>query len=84
MITITSDTCLVCHKHRGLVEIPGGAIYEDGLFFVSHAPFWGDETDKYLGHLFVEPKRHVAELGDLTEPEAQRASVAPRGRRVRW
>jgi diadenosine tetraphosphate (Ap4A) HIT family hydrolase len=63
--------CFVCRKHRGLERIPGGTIYEDSLIYISHAQLWGDETDHYLGHLFVEPKRHVAELGDLNEAEAQ-------------
>ena len=71
MSKITVEDCLVCRKHSGQLEFPGGIIYEDGLFVVSHAQFWRGETDKYLGHLFVEPKRHVAELGDLTDTEAQ-------------
>ena len=71
MDIIKPDDCLVCRKHRGELAIPGGPIYEDELIFVSHAQLWGEKTDKYLGHLFVEPKRHVAELGDLTEEEAQ-------------
>ncbi|HEY54000.1 MAG TPA: HIT family protein [Caldilineae bacterium] len=71
MNTETHEACIVCRKHRGEIVVPGGPIYEDELIFVSHAQLWGEETDKYLGHLFVEPKRHVAELGDLTEAEAQ-------------
>ena len=49
----------------------GGVIYEDDLLYVSHAQLWGDEVDPYLGHLFVEPKRHAPGLADLTEEEAQ-------------
>jgi len=63
--------CLVCRKHRGEVAVLGGAIYEDDLIYVSHAQLWGNETSHYLGHVFVEPKRHVAELADLTAEEAQ-------------
>jgi diadenosine tetraphosphate (Ap4A) HIT family hydrolase len=66
-----SSDCFVCRKHRGEVAVPGGVIYEDDLIYVSHAQLWGDETDHYLGHLFVEPKRHAPELADLTEEEAQ-------------
>lgn len=66
-----SDECFVCRKHRGDVPVPGGLIYEDDLIAVSHAQMWGDEEDHYLGHLFVEPKRHAPELADLTEAEAQ-------------
>lgn len=64
-------TCLVCRKHRGEVDIPGGVIYEDDLIFIAHAQLFGDEQRHYLGHVFVEVKRHVAELAELTEPEAQ-------------
>jgi histidine triad (HIT) family protein len=63
--------CFVCRKHRGEISVPGGVIYEDDLIYVSHAQPWGDEEDHYLGHLFVEPKRHAPGLADLTEEEAQ-------------
>lgn len=35
------------------------------------AQIWGEETDKYLGHLFIEPKRHVPGLAGLTEAESK-------------
>jgi histidine triad (HIT) family protein len=63
--------CLVCRKHRAEISVAGGVIYEDDLISISHAQLWGDEKDHYLGHLFVEPKRHVPELAELTEEEAQ-------------
>jgi diadenosine tetraphosphate (Ap4A) HIT family hydrolase len=63
--------CLVCGKHRGEIELAGGAIHETDLIFASHAQLWRGETDHYLGHLFVETKRHVPELGGLTDDEAQ-------------
>jgi len=63
--------CLVCRKHRDEVSVAGGAIYEDDILYVSHAQMWGNETSHYLGHVFVEPRRHVAELADLTIEEAQ-------------
>jgi diadenosine tetraphosphate (Ap4A) HIT family hydrolase len=66
-----TKNCFVCRKHRGEVSVPGGAIFENDLIFISHAQLWGDETEHYLGHVFVEPKRHVAELGDLNEEEAR-------------
>ena len=37
----------------------------------SHAQLYGDVQDHNLGHVFIEPKRHVPELADLTEAEAQ-------------
>ena len=68
--TSTLD-CLVCRKHRGEVAVPGGFIYEDDLISISHAQLWGEEKDHYLGHVFVESKRHAPELADLNEQEAQ-------------
>jgi len=71
MSDIPMVDCFVCRKHRGEVAIPGGVIFETDLISISHAPLWGEEKAHYVGHVFVEPKRHVAELADLTEAEAQ-------------
>ena len=67
--------CMVCQKHRGEINLPGGAIYENELIFVSHAQLFKEEKQHYLGHLFVETKRHVAELGDLTPEEAREVGL---------
>ena len=50
-------------------------IYENDLIYVSHAQLWRDEKEHYLGHVFIETKRHVAEVADLTEEEAQTIGV---------
>ena len=63
--------CLVCRKQRGEIAVPGGIIFEDDLISISHAQLFGEEKDHYLGHVFVEAKRHVPELADLTAQEAQ-------------
>lgn len=64
------DDCFICRKHRGEVPLPGGAIYEDDLFFACHA-FQPDKTDSlYLGWVIIELKRHVKELSDLTDEES--------------
>jgi histidine triad (HIT) family protein len=65
------ESCIVCRKQHSEVSVPGGIIFENDLLCISHAQFFGDEKQHYLGHLFVEPKRHVAEIGDLTEAEAR-------------
>jgi diadenosine tetraphosphate (Ap4A) HIT family hydrolase len=70
-----TDDCLVCRKHRGETELFGGIIYEDDWIFISHAQLWGEEKDHYLGHIFIEPRRHVAEIADLTDQEAQRLGI---------
>jgi histidine triad (HIT) family protein len=71
MSEIPTSECVVCRKHKGEIEIPGGVIFENDLLFIAHAQLWGNEKEHYLGHVFVEVKRHVPELADLTEQEAQ-------------
>lgn len=69
--------------------MPGGPVAEDDLVLVSHTvtpdALGRHGTSAYLGHLFVEPRRHVPGLADLTDAEAQslgwwstRASLALR------
>ncbi|MBN2257202.1 MAG: HIT family protein [Anaerolineaceae bacterium] len=67
--------CIVCQKHSGKISLPGGIIFENDLIAITHAHLLDEETQHYLGHLFVETKRHVAELGDLTEAEAREAGL---------
>jgi diadenosine tetraphosphate (Ap4A) HIT family hydrolase len=65
--------CFVCEKHRDMSAVPGGEVIADDLAVVSHLPLTtpsGIASSVYLGYLFVEPRRHVAELGDLTAEEA--------------
>lgn len=53
--------------------VPGGEIAGDEHVAVSHLPLTtpaGPAEVAYLGYLFVEPRRHLAELGDLTAEEA--------------
>jgi diadenosine tetraphosphate (Ap4A) HIT family hydrolase len=65
------DDCLVCREHRGEVELPGGALYEDDLVHGMHVPPLEENPRPYLGHLMVTPKRHTPGLGDLTDEEAR-------------
>jgi histidine triad (HIT) family protein len=68
-----STDCLVCRKHRGELPPPGGFLHDDGLVLASHAfDLEGTGELTYLGHLVVEPRRHVPGLGDLTPEEAER------------
>jgi histidine triad (HIT) family protein len=68
---VKPQDCPVCRKHANRESLPGGVIFENSLIFISHAQLWGEEHEHYLGHLFVETKRHVAELADLTSQEAK-------------
>lgn len=68
--------CFVCRKHRKRGSLmPGGPIAEDDLVLVSHIVtpevLGHDGGTAYMGHLFVEPVRHVPGLGDLTDAEAR-------------
>jgi diadenosine tetraphosphate (Ap4A) HIT family hydrolase len=41
------------------------------LLYVGHAQVGGDQDTAYLGHVLVEPKRHVPGLAELSEAEAE-------------
>jgi len=58
----TSNDCLVCRKHAGKIPVAGGFIYENNLIYIYLAQLYGAEQDHYLGHVFIETRRHVAEL----------------------
>jgi histidine triad (HIT) family protein len=66
--------CFVCRKHqeRGSL-VPGGPVGEDELVLVSHITPYASRNASpvYLGHLFVEPRRHAPGLADLTDAEAR-------------
>lgn len=67
-----ASDCFVCRKHRGQEPVPGGPVYQDEVLYASHVAVpAGDRA--YLGWCFVEPRRHLAGLGDLTDAEAQAA-----------
>jgi diadenosine tetraphosphate (Ap4A) HIT family hydrolase len=68
---LTRTDCLVCRKHAGEPAPPGGPILADELVVASHVfDLEGTGEPAYLGHLVVEPRRHVPGLGDLTDDEA--------------
>jgi len=46
----------------------GEVLYEDDDVLVSHAP--PEMVDGYLGYLFVDAKRHVRGLAELSDDEA--------------
>jgi diadenosine tetraphosphate (Ap4A) HIT family hydrolase len=77
--------CSICEQVAGRVAAPGGPIYDDGLWLVSHHT--GPHTDP--GELIVAARRHCETLADLTPTEAAalgpilRAGVASIERLVR-
>jgi histidine triad (HIT) family protein len=67
------EECWICRKHGAMAIVPGGVIAEDEHALVSHLPLTTPTAcaaSVYLGHLFVESRRHVHELGDLMPDEA--------------
>lgn len=75
-MTVDGEDCFVCRKHRDRGKLmPGGPVAEDDLVLVSHIvtpdTLGREGTAAYLGHLFVEPRRHAPGLADLTDAEAR-------------
>ena len=65
-------SCFICDKHAQASDARF-VLSADELVVVSHLPLVtprGAEDQAYLGYLFVETRRHVAELGDLSAAEA--------------
>jgi diadenosine tetraphosphate (Ap4A) HIT family hydrolase len=68
-----SDNAAACHSHcsacaeiAGTRAAPGGIIFDNGLWFVSHHT--GEFTDP--GELIVKSRRHCESLSELTREEA--------------
>jgi diadenosine tetraphosphate (Ap4A) HIT family hydrolase len=82
---MTTTPCSICDQVAGRVAAPGGPVYDDGFWLVSHHT--GPHTDP--GELIVKLRRHCESLSELTPAEAAalgpvlRASVAAIERVVR-
>jgi diadenosine tetraphosphate (Ap4A) HIT family hydrolase len=59
--------CSACAEITGEISAPGGVIYDDGWWFVSHHT--GPYTDP--GELIVKTRRHCESLAELTPEEAK-------------
>jgi diadenosine tetraphosphate (Ap4A) HIT family hydrolase len=59
-------SCLACDVLAGRIEPPGGTIYEDEGWVVDHSI----SPVALRGWLIVKPRRHVENLGELTDAEA--------------
>src|SRR5690242_8597611 len=58
--------CAICER----IARGAGLLLADEHVVVEHLEPQGDDETAYLGYLFVETRRHVAGLGDLTPEEA--------------
>jgi len=63
---VKAPLCSACAEVAGELTAPGGVIFDDGLWYVSHHT--GAYTDP--GELIVKTRRHCESLGDLTPAEA--------------
>ena len=68
---MAAAACSVCSEVEARITAPGGVIYEDGLWLVSHHT--GPYTDP--GELIIKLRRHCESLSELTREEA--ASLGP-------
>ena len=62
----TKGGCSACDEIARATHAPGGVIFDDGLWFVSHHT--GPYTDP--GELILKTRRHCESLAELTTPEA--------------
>ena len=69
-----SASCFICEKHLLGEAAQGGIIYQDHLVYAGHIHALNGPK-AYRAYLMVEPKRHVAGLGDLTDDEAAAIGV---------
>lgn len=66
--------CFICRKHRQGDAAQGGVLFEDDLVYAGHVHAVRGTT-AYRGYLMVEPRRHAAGLGDLSDEEASAVGV---------
>ncbi len=63
------SACLFCQRDNS-PTFEDRLIYEDELFLASHR--LDEQAPSYLGLVLIQTKRHVNDLGELTEAEAER------------
>jgi diadenosine tetraphosphate (Ap4A) HIT family hydrolase len=64
---VSAPACSACAEIAGTIRAPGGVIFDDGQWYVSHHT--GPHTDP--GELIVKTHQHRESLGELTTFEAQ-------------
>ncbi len=63
------EKCLGCEIIAGNIKTPGGLLYEDAYWTITHAT--STNGAPLLGMLILQPKRHCTQLADLTTEEIQ-------------
>jgi len=70
--------CIICQKHSDTGPLAGGVrVWEDEHVAVFHK-LLDDDGTTFLGYLFIETRRHVAYLDELTDEETVAAAQARR------
>jgi diadenosine tetraphosphate (Ap4A) HIT family hydrolase len=67
---VADEDCPICAKHRGEGYLVGGPlIWQDEHVLVFHRPP-SQSGQVFLGHLFIETRRHAPHIDELTDAEA--------------
>jgi len=66
----TPSPCFICVKHARLSDYTGPILAEADGLMLTHFPIQNG-VPATQGHLLIEPRRHITDLGDLTEAEAR-------------
>jgi len=61
------DKCLGCEIVTGKISTPGGVIYEDEYWMLTHSI--SSPKPPLMGMLILQPKRHCEHLAELTSEE---------------
>lgn len=61
-------SCFICDKHSELSRYTGPLIAGAGGLWLTHFPII-DGAAATRGHLLIEPKRHITELGEMSPDE---------------
>ncbi|TQC44317.1 HIT domain-containing protein [Rhodococcus sp. WS4] len=68
--------CAICDKHRNVGPLVGPRIFQNDLLVVTHRPALSKGAPTVPGYLFVETRRHVANLQSLHESEVRAVAHA--------
>ena len=62
--------CLICAKHRGVGPLVGEPVWENDVLLITHRTLSADGRT-VLGYLYLDSRRHVPYLADLSDAEAE-------------
>jgi histidine triad (HIT) family protein len=68
---MAETTCIICEKHRRPAKEHPGFVAETDHWYVFHAVPMERSPEVYIGHLYLEPKRHIPGVDGLSDEEAR-------------